>query len=979
MQIDKLKSELNKLKESYNQQLKVNGNNFSEETVRSGYINKMLELFGWDTGNLNQVLQERKLTQKQQKKLHEISSSHTKPDYFLCDRGITVTYLDAKKPQVDFSKDKDIAFQIRSYGWCTGVPFAIVSNFKEFGIYNTKPEPYLEQSTTDRVVYFTIDQLIDNLEHYLPFFQREKVINHNFDLSTLKIDVEDKSYKTIDKHFLDYISNERVVLGRDIYQHNSYISESQLNHVVQIIINRILFVRFLEDAEIEPKNELLILLNQGEFWKSFNHLCDDRLYKEYDGVMFFPSEFKGIIATSAFSDFIKKLYGRTPYRFDVIDPLLIAQIYELFLGEELKIENKKVILKNKIGNSLGSVSTPYPLAMTMVRERLSLRKNFSSVKILDPNAGSGTFLLSAFDFLVRQKQNKMKRHLSFDETKSIISDHLYGVDIDENAIEVLRMGLSLKLLLSNYTQPSEFKSALSEFKNNFVLGNTLISRKDLISSKLEDFYPIDYAQKFPEIMAKGGFDYIFSNPPYIEPKYYPKEAYSYLKKKYEFKKGKVDSSLFFIRRYFQLLNDDGQLSIITQRRFFNTEYGKGIRKWFSKNGYLKKIISLGDNDIFKGHTTYVAILIGSKSINNHVEFVENDGKMNTKAEMLRIFDKNDQNKLFQTSVLGNGNWALKSIRTESLISELILRKDRDFFRINEEGSGLKITVGPQVLDKDYFYLYGTIDKNDFFHGNNKAEKDNEIVLEQKLLKPVISNRLLFSFMSVKKPDTYILFPYENNGEKEVSPDYIKKNLPLTWDYLKKVELKSKTKRNIKGAWYGYTRKQNLKLLDIPKVFIPMTSKNIVSFFQPRGYYGDNSNLNAIVSTENEQDVVVLKAISAITNSKVFNLLALNISADARGGYHKLNKQFLGNTPVPILKENERRELAGVYDHISSLQSKVLSTYGDSRNYYSSLLREEYRWLNDYVNNIYQLSDKQQEDLVKMLGHYYSWMDILKER
>lgn len=979
MEVNELKIKLTELKMNYYRQLKNDGKNFSEETVRSGYINKMLELFGWDTGNLSQVLQERKLTKGQRKRLDEINSNHSKPDYFLCDRGITVTYVDAKRPQSNFSEDEDIAFQIRSYGWCTGVPFSIVSNFKEFGIYNTEPEPYATQSTYDKAIYFSIDQLIDNLDKYLPFFQRDMIINHEFSLDSLDIGTEKKSYRSIDKHFLDYISEERMILGKNVYKCNPYINEHQLNHIIQIVINRIIFIRFLEDGGIEPKDELLIMMKEGEFWQEFVLLCNNRLIKEYDGVMFSPDGFNGVIEDEAFFDFIERLYGNTPYRFDVIDPLLIAQIYELFLGEELRIISGKVVLKKKNINSLGSVSTPYPLALAMVQERLSQRKDFSSVKILDPNAGSGTFLLSVFDFLVREKQLRLQRPLSFDETRAIITKHLYGVDIDENAIEVLRMGLSLKLVLSDYSRPYEFKHALSEFKNNFVLGNSLISLTDALDTRLEDFYPIDYAKKFPKVMTEGGFDYIFSNPPYVEPKYYPSSEYSYLKKKYELTKGKVDASLFFIKRYFQLLNGSGQLSIITQRRFFNTDYGQSIRTWLVRHGYLKKIVSLGSNSIFSGRITYVAILIGSKKRNAQIEYVENNNQLDNKSEMLRVLENIDKRRVFKTESLENGIWSLKAIIAENVIEKLLMTNNRRFFRINDKDSELSITVGPQVLDKKYFYLDGVIDENGIFHGFNKAEKNKKLELEAKLIKPVIGNKALLSFVGANKISTYILFPYENSGVTEVKPEYIKNNLPLTWDYLKDIELKSKTKRNMNGAWYGYTRKQNLKYLNHPKVFIPMTSKSIVSFVQGGGFYGDNSNLNAILSPENTKSIMQLKSIAAITNSRIFNLLALNLSGDASGGYHKLNKQFLGETPIPKLNEAESENLAVIYDHISSLSTKAIEAYGDRRNYYVSLLNTECDRLNKLVEDMYDISNQYQEELLEALGNYYSWFDLLKER
>lgn len=159
----------------------------------------------------------------------------------------------------------------------------------------------------------------------------------------------------------------------------------------------------------------------------------------------------------------------------------------------------------------------------------------------------------------------------------------------------------------------------------------------------------------------------------------------------------------------------------------------------------------------------------------------------------------------------------------------------------------------------------------------------------------------------------------------------------------------------------------------------MTSKSIVSFVQGGGFYGDNSNLNAILSPENTKSIMQLKSIAAITNSRIFNLLALNLSGDASGGYHKLNKQFLGETPIPKLNEAESENLAIIYDHISSLSTKAIEAYGDRRNYYVSLLNTECDRLNKLVEDMYDISNQYQEELLEALGNYYSWFDLLKER
>lgn len=981
---EQIKAELKKLRDDYRQQVSENLDNFSEESVRGPYLNDLLKLFNWNLGDISQVQQEQKLSKKTQKRLQQIHSNHKKPDYALCDRSIITAFLDAKKPKHDFTTDKDIAFQIRSYGWSAGIPFSIVSNFGQFGIYDTSYVPSIDTPTDFRVKYFTIDDLIDNLELYSPFFNREDVIKGNYDLSTLGIEQDSKLVKDIDSHFLEEIDSERLNLGKNIYLNNPALSEDRLNSYVQIIMNQILFVRYLEDCDIEPINELKKLYDKGNFWKSFSKLCQGRLFNDYDGAMFSNSSLNNItIDDSAFKSFITSLYGDTPYRFNVIDPLLIAQIYELYLGKRLAIKNKEIKLVPKLFNHDGSISTPYPLAMSMVEDQLSKCKenDLTKLKILDPNAGSGTFLISAFDYLRGRKEAILKRKLTFNETKSIITDQLFGVDVDATAIEVLRMGISLKLILSDYVKPYKFKKALAEYKDNFILGNTLIQNKNLPNPNFYNYFPINYSSKFPNIMKKGGFDFIFSNPPYIEPKYYIQyrpQVYEFLKKHYDLKKGKVDASLFFIKRYMQLLNSNGKLSIITQRRFFKTKYGKEMRQWLANHKYVTKIIEYADNNIFKKHITYVATLCASQKPNDSVIYSENNKKLKTKNELRNATSSLDRSKNIPQETLLTGIWSLNSLYTEQIIQNIL--KHPNIIRICDKKSNLKITVGPQVLDKKFFYLYGIVDNKGIFHGYNKlhrAEKDKSIALEKGLLKPVLGNEKLVSFLNVNKTTTYIIYPYNNDASSIISPLDIKKNYPLTWSYLSKVKDMSNTKRNSNGPWYGYTRKQNLKLLNSPKLFVPMTNKNITCFVQEPGFYGDNSNLNAIVDDDN--NINRLKALAVIFNSEIFNLLAIGVSGDASNGYHKFNKQFLEQVPVPLLNTQEIGDLANLYDTINSLVISYLNSSPTKREYYFNTLSSISNKLNKKAQALYKVSPKTLMQLKSIIGEYETWLKVLTKR
>lgn len=106
--IEKLKADFDSYIESQNFYI-------SEEKIRSGYINKLLEILGWNISNPNEVVEELILQGLAEDKLNFINSKHRRPDYLLCKDGIGRLFIEAKSSDVNFKDSYEIAFQIRSY------------------------------------------------------------------------------------------------------------------------------------------------------------------------------------------------------------------------------------------------------------------------------------------------------------------------------------------------------------------------------------------------------------------------------------------------------------------------------------------------------------------------------------------------------------------------------------------------------------------------------------------------------------------------------------------------------------------------------------------------------------------------------------------------------------------------------------------------------------------------------------------------
>ena len=126
------------------------------------------------------------------------------------------------------------------------------------------------------------------------------------------------------------------------------------------------------------------------------------------------------------------------------------------------------------------------------------------LKIIDPAAGCGQFILGTIEFV----RNKFKRKLSKTKLNQLLKifaeNCLFVVDLDENAVDLCKIAIWLETgsLISNH-----YVCANSLIQPGFK-GNTQFLKKGNY---------INWADKFPEVFTKKnrGFDIVLGNPPYV--------------------------------------------------------------------------------------------------------------------------------------------------------------------------------------------------------------------------------------------------------------------------------------------------------------------------------------------------------------------------------------------------------------------------------------------------------------------------------
>lgn len=989
----------------------------SEETIRT-WLNEILAIFGWDVRDTSQILQEKVLSKSEKEKVKEIGSQNTRPDYTFKVARQKLTFLDAKDITVKILEDAEAAFQIKSYGWSILAPCAFISNFEEFAIYDCTYTPERGQNANLGRLYFTIDDYIEKFDVLEAHLLKENIYKGKLD-EIYSASFQGNHYvekTTPDFKFAQQLSDFRLALATDILNRNTdYIgnNSANLSYIVQIIINRILFIRVCEARKIEEEG-LLLSFKEGGFWNEFKNSSYFDFFEHYDGPLF--DRINAIheieISNEVFDQLLQNLYYPSPYRFDVIPTKVLSDIYEIFLSKKLLIGNNQVKdeIKSEYLKTKGAVSTPQYIVQEIIRRAIPkqklLEEGIESIfdkKILDIACGSGVFAIEVYDYIeeIFRELFFTSNHPDFQKyfvstnddvivnilgRKAIIDNCIFGVDIDPEAVEVAKMSLSLKIVdtseyLESYNEIGLFgNKILNGIGNNIRCGNSLVESDILeifpsLENNEEEFLNTNIfdwkgEHGFSEIFdKKGGFDFIIGNPPYVEVKHYNVDLpymHLYIKGKFlSAKNGKVDLAIPFIERGIELLNPSGRLGYIVQKRFFKTEYGKKIREIITTSNYLSSVIDFKTTTIFKDRITYVALLLLDKSSPDNFSFRLFDGNTETLASQLRETETPDvapeQYSILPSTAVTANPWSfddnqLIEIKTQLLENGCL-------------GDYAKVRVGVQVLWDRAYHIRPISVENGIIRGKSHIEEDFEIELDA--CRPLICNENFYPYRK-DTADVFVIFPYDvaDGIVSEIKFSDFEERFPLASEYLRRnkaviestVETLPKKfpEKYTDNSWHLFTRVQNHGAT-YPKVLVPMTALDtFATVTLSDRTYCDNANVFFIDTPEKDENS--LYALSAVINSTVYSALARSIANPQSNGYFKFNKQFLEPVPFPVENFRQNTELksglARVAKRIDELQNSYIVSSPTQQRSISRLLSTQWNTLDELCYQLYGLTDEE---------------------
>jgi adenine-specific DNA-methyltransferase len=627
---------------------------YNESQARKDFIDKILIALGWD---VNHEIQKNPYEQEVKvERLVATGQSQRSADYacyIAPNFRDPLLFVEAKKPSKDLAAAIN-CFQTVRYGWNVSTPVAVLSNFEQFIVLDCRYKPDIETA---------VDQVCQKY-HYSEYSDAEKFAKIYYLVSrdavaagsldkyaetlpkrrgkAIQRGLFKGGWQPVDESFLEELDVYRDELARNFKNHNPKLDGETLTEITQRTLDRLVFLRFLEDKIIEAKPHVSEFGGKGNPWHEFIACCR-KLDHTYNGIVFKNHDiidspnFK--VDEAQFADLCEKLaHVNSPYDFNSIPIHILGSIYERFLGKVIVVTNKRahVELKPEVRKAGGVYYTPNYVVRYIVDNtvgKLTSGKTpaqIAEMRFADISCGSGSFLLAIYDWLLRyhfawyndhptraEKDGCVKRddgnwHLSLKQRRKILLNNIYGVDIDHQAVEVAQMSLYLRLLEEETTASAlnyqlEFKETiLPPLNKNIVCGNGLIGT-DVLDGRLfpadeeRKLNPMNFDDTFPEIMKNGGFDAVVGNPPYrreLDYKHLMDQiALGEFGRKH--RSPRMDLWYYFVHRGLEILKQRGLLSFIVNAYWTS---GTGAAKLIAAlrdSAHLDEIFFLGKLKVFQ--------------------------------------------------------------------------------------------------------------------------------------------------------------------------------------------------------------------------------------------------------------------------------------------------------------------------------------------------------------------------------------------
>jgi len=741
-----------------------------------------------------------------------------------------------------------------------------------------------------------------------------------------------------------------------------------------------------------PNDVNVIGINQGGFLKQligdvpylngglFEELDDDR-----NSEIIVPDECIEAILIELFDRFNFTVTESTPLDVEVaVDPEMLGKVFEeLVTGRHetgsyytpkpivsfMCREGLNGYLRAKLPNELPGAIQRFVEEhdSTQLRNPESVLEALHRIKVCDPACGSGAYLLGMLHELIDLRAclfatRNLDPVSTYQRKLEIIQNNLYGVDLDEFAVNIARLRLWLSLAVEfegSHPPPLPNLDFKIETGDSLLAPDPSVQMQGTFRQKQIDEYlklkasfmtshgneklrirqeiealrneiakwthggkPIlgfDWQVEFAEVFANKGFDIVLANPPYVrQEQIFEKQSLMEAFGKdtlFDVFNGRADLYVYFYARALQILNDRGILAFISSDKFISRGYAEKLRGLLTSSIQISSLIDFGEYPIF-GATIETCIFIGQKShtVDNQNEFIFCEISL---AEDLIDMQESVRRKgwLVTQHRLGIKEWVLAKAPGFAIIDTLKLNGISLGEYVNN-----RIFSGIKTGRNDVFI----IDENLF-----QKFMDDDPVNGQILKRWLVGNDI--ENWGINWKEKYLIFT-KHGVDISKYPSILK--------YLKEHKQNLLERATVgQHEWYELQQPQMgiYEYFSLPKIVYQNVSRYYKFAYDDQGFYPD-MNIFIIPTT----DLYIM----GIICSSTVQYFAHSITGTKPGGFLVLKTMYVSQFPIPSCNSSERQ-------HIVSLVSRLIARNQSLQA--KNLIKKE---LDDVVYQLFRLSSNQ---------------------
>ena len=515
----------------------------------------------------------------------------------------------------------------------------------------------------------------------------------------------------------------------------------------------------------------------------------------------------------------------------------------------------------------GAVYTPNYIIDYIIRRCTEIRSETTCPRLVDPACGSGGFLIRAIPLLAEKYNISRER---------VINEFIYGVDVNQDAIEYAKLAIELFCTKTSTDFPSDF--------GFLVQNDTLLADRKALLHSLG--------------IAGDGFDIIVTNPPYVKLQNLSNGYRGLLTDAYrDFAKGSFSLAMLFLIAGFRLLSQSGVLGYITQNNIYTSLAGEGVRDFLQSHKSIHTIVDFGHKKIFPEVSAYTCLLFLDKTPQETLRF-HKCSEPDTQLPFLRSSDFHD----IEISGLKKDKWRLAPSNHLQNLKQLEVNG-------TPLGKLADIRVGFATLKDSVF----VIDDSRAYSG-----------IEQGITTPAIKIADFSEEYDLRNNRTRVIQPYRKIGEKWtlLEEEELRQKHPNAYAHLKlhQVELANRDKGR-KGAsrFYEWGRSQCMEAPG-PKL-LTKTFNRGPNFLldETDSLFCNGYSVKPAEGGDMFSVTIDIRVLQKILNSWVMDYYARLTSFQIEGDYQCFQKNFIERFCVPSISLDSA-------DTITELDGAALQEY-----------------------------------------------------